>query len=310
MGFNYFRADAMPGKKAFNLSHASLEALFAAYHVHPGGDGLVLFALRGALPVKPVPGWSASVKVEAAPLDYVHMRCTLGIWDRRGERVFAAPGSTVPYKDNVLKAAARNGRMKGKGTNQLEPGYYTDLTKGEHLQGKRNGHQALRQTGYRLYRRSRTGVPYREASPLYYGNPYDNLHCGWNADGRAPGFSSAGCMVVAGVPECPRREDRAPNRGPWRLFHDLVYASHQKIFPILLLPAADAFRFLAVPKGRFAVPKGRFGGHREGASALVFGSEGEEVKALQKRLAAAGRYRGRITGRLDARTYRAWKQPR
>ena len=281
---------------ALTLSHATLEKLFAAWHVRPEGDGMVLFALRGALPVKPAAGWSASVTVRPARVDYDHMRCTLGLWDRRGRRVFAAPGSTVPHKRNVDKAAARKGRAKGKGTNQLEPGYYADLTKGEHLQGKRNGHQALRQTAFSLYRRSLAGVPYRDSSPLFYGNPYDNLHCGWNLDGRDPGFSSAGCMVMAGMPHCPRREDRTENRGPWKIFHDLIYASGQKRFPILLLPAEAAMESLA-------------GGRRGADVRLVFGSEGEEVKALQKRLAAAGAYRGRATGRLDARTYRAWKQP-
>jgi hypothetical protein len=233
----------------------------------------------------------------------MHMRCTLGIWDRRSRRLFIAPGSTVPFKDHVLKSAARKGRMKGKGTNQLEPGYYTDLTKGEHLQGKRNGHQALRQTESRLYRRSLTGVPYRDASPLYYGNPYDNLHCGWNLDGKKPGYSSAGCMVVAGMPHCPRREDQGENLGPWKIFHDLIYAADQRKFPVLLLPAETAFGAIAEGNpgnGKIA---------RKGNPILVHGSVGEDVKALQRRLREQGSYRGRITGLLDARTYRAWKQP-
>ncbi len=285
-----------PPPHAITLSHAALEKLFAAFHVHPEGKGLVLFALRGALPVKQAMGWTRSLTVRTVALDYLHMRCTLGIWDREGERVFAAAGSTVPYRDNVEKAAARKGRAKGKGTNQLEPGFYADLTKGEHLQGKRNGHQALRQTESRLYRRSLSGVPYRETSPLYYGNPYDNLHCGWNADGKRPGYSSAGCLVVAGMPHCPRREERTLDTGPWKIFHDLIYAVGQKRFPILLLPAESA----ALVLGNRSAPKGR-------NPWLVFGSEGEEVKALQGRLADAGAYKGRATGRLDARTYRAWK---
>lgn len=281
------------------LSHESLTRLFAAFHVHPEGDGYVLFGLRGCLPAEVPEGWSAAIKVKAVEVDHIHMRCTLGIWDRRARRVFAAPGSTVPHKDNVDKAAARKGRAKGRGTNQLEPGYFTDLTKGEHLQGKRNGHQALRQTAYRFYRRSRTGIPYRESSPLFYGNPYDNLHCGWNLDGRPAGFSSAGCMVVAGMPHCPRREDQTLNLGPWSVFHDLIYAADQKTFPLLLVPAQAALPALSANTLRK-------GGD---ASTLVFGSEGDEVKALQKRLAARGAYRGPVSGRLDARTYRAWKQP-
>jgi hypothetical protein len=283
----------------FTLSHENLERLFSAFRIRPEAEGLILFGLRGCVPVRSQSGWTTTLQVRVAPLDYVHMRCTLGIWDRRGKRLFAAPGSTVPHKDNVEKAAARKGRAKGRGTNQLEPGFYTDLTKGEHLQGKRNGHEALRQTEYRFYRRSRTGVPYAASAPLYYGNPYDNLHCGWNPDGKGPGFSSAGCMVVAGMPHCPRREDQTRNLGPWKIFHDLLYAADQKSFPLLLVAGKEAAEALSFARAG-----------AKAASILVFGSQGEEVKALQKRLAARGSYRGRMHGILDARTYRAWKQPR
>jgi peptidoglycan hydrolase-like protein with peptidoglycan-binding domain len=102
-------------------------------------------------------------------------------------------------------------------------------------------------------------------------------------------------MVVAGMPHCPRREDATEDRGPWKGFHDRLYAADQQSFPIFLVTAADAW-----PRLQSA---------RTGAS-LAYGSEGEAVKALQRKLAAAGSYRGRVTGRLDARTYRAWKRPR
>src|SRR5690606_27232021 len=155
-----------PLPRDFSVSHSALEKLFAGFSVPAPGreDDLVLFALRGGLPIGAPDGWKTSIKIRSAPIDHVHMRCTLGIWDRRNRRVFAAAGSTVPHKDNVLKAAARKGRVRGRGANQLEPGFYTDLSKGEHLQGKRNGHQALRQTAYRFYRRSGTGVPYTASS--------------------------------------------------------------------------------------------------------------------------------------------------
>jgi len=282
------RTDAEP----FHLDSAALERLFRAYGLPMPSTGLVLFALRGALPDTRPSGWVRSLRVRPARVDHVHMRCTLGIWDRDGGRIFAAPGSTVPHRDNVRKAAARKGNLKGRGTNQLEPGYYVDLSKGEHLQGKTNGHQALRQTASRLYRRSPRGLPFSDASPLYYGNPYDNLHCGWNPDGLGPGFSSAGCMVVAGLPHCPRRPDAQPNQGPWKAFHDLLYAAPQSAFPILLAAAGEALRLM----------------RGSGRAALTFGSEGEAVMALQRKLRGTGGYRGRITGRLDARTYRAWKR--
>ena len=83
------------------------------------------------------------------------------------------------------------------------------------------------------------------------------------------------------------------NQGPWKTFHDLLYGSGQRVFPLLLLPGRDVLEALQ---------------GREGRNRLVFGSSGETVKTLQRRLAEAGRYRGRPTGRLDARTYRAWQQ--
>jgi len=276
------------------LSHASLEKIFQAFHV-PLGEGLLLFAFRGCVPARKMPGWGQRIELRPMPVDYVHMHCTLGIWDRAGKRLFAAVGSTVPQKANVEKAAARKGRLQGKGTNQLEPGFYTDLTKGEHLQGKINGHQALRQTANRFYRRSLTGVPYTPSSPLFYGNPYDNLHCGWNLAGIEPGFSSAGCLVVAGIPHCHRHDSPQADQGPWKIFHDLLYAADQRRFPILLLP---------FPAAMSAVGEGGGKGSRKN---LVYGSTGEEVKRLQKELAATGAYKGRATGNLDARTYRAWR---
>jgi hypothetical protein len=289
----------------FTLDAAALERIFALWNVPaPLVDkkGMVLFALRGARPVEPQraapgkkSGWARSVSLEIVTPDFIHMRCTLGIWDRKTGRIFAAPGSTVPQRDNVLKAAARRGVMKGRGTNQLEPGFYTDLTKGEHLQGKPAGHAALRQTGFRFYRRAHHKPPYTARDPLYFGNPYDNLHCAWNPDPGTAGFRSSGCLVVAGWPHSPRLPDAKPgankNSGAWKIFHDLIYAAPQKSFPLLLLPAKEVAQALA---------------KKNPAPQLVYGSEGDAVKVLQKKLAAKGLYKGGVNGKLGVGTYRAW----
>lgn len=286
----------------FTLDSTALERLFAAWSVPLPADDLVLFALRGATPASSACGWAAQATLTLTPVDYNHMRCTIGVWDRARGRVFVAVGSTVPHRTNVLKAAARKGIMKGRGTNQLEPGYYTDLTKGEHLQGKSQGHAALRQTGYRFYRRAHLAgnqagnkLPlYTNRDPLYFGNPYDNLHCAWNRDPKVEGFRSAGCVVIAGWPHSPRLPDAQPNQGAWKIFHDLIYAAEQKTFPFLLLPAEDAMNALTHPE-------------RSRGVRLVYGSEGEAVKALQKSLAKKRIYTGAISGRLGMGTYRAWK---
>lgn len=285
---------------SFTLTHDSMIRIFRAWSIPAPLSGLVLFGFRGGLPKDACAGWVRNIALEPAKVDYAHMRCTLGIWNPASKRIFAAPASTVPHEDNVAKAAI----LGGKGTNQIEPGYYQDLTKGEHLQGKPRGHQALRQTAGRFYRRSPNGLPYSEKSPLYFGNPYDNLHCGWNLDGIEPGFSSAGCMVVAGLPRCPRLEAPQSNQGAWRIFHDLIYAAPQKSFPLLLLSGAEARAALLEPSpapGRESAGRGKSRRPR-----LVFGSKGDGVKSLQRKLIASGLYRGRADGILGSRTYRAW----
>ena len=277
----------------FELNDKAMRRLFENWSVPLPRQELVLFALRGSRLVGKSKGWSASLKLELAPLDYQHLRCTLGIWDRKTGKVFAAPGSTVPHRDNVLKAAARKGKMKGRGTNQIEPGFYTDLHKGEHLQGKIMGHAALRQTGFRFYRRTHHAPPYTKRDPLYFSNPYDNLHCAWNLNGVTEGFRSSGCMVVAGMPHCPRLTDSGPNRGAWKTFHDLVYAVPQKSFPLLLLTATQVKKVLAAKKP---------------TSNLCYGSQGKNVEELQKKLKRKKFYAGPIDGKLGAATYRAWNR--
>jgi hypothetical protein len=273
------------------LDSAALRRIFETHSLPLPPSGQVLFALRGALPARTSTGWSKSVELALVEPDFIHMRCTLGIWNLDTGKIFAAPGSTVPHRDNVLKAAARTGVMQGRGTNQLEPGFYTDLTKGEHLQGKPAGHAALRQTGFRFYRRARHAPPYTKRDPLYFGNPYDNLHCAWNKNPKSAGFRSAGCLVVAGWPHSPRLAEAEPNQGPWKTFHDFLYAGSQKSFPLLLLPAKDALGSLS---------------SSQGPERLLYGSEGPAVEKLQHRLTAKGHYKGRITGKLGVSTYRAW----
>ncbi len=277
----------------FELNPEGVRRLFAIWNVPLPPEETVLFALRGCLPLLPPRAWFVSLPLQTAAVDYAHLRCTVGLWNRRAGKIFAAAGSTVPHRDAVLRAAARRGRSQGRGTNQLEPGYYRDLQPGEHLQGRPSGHAALRQTGYRFYRRSAHAPPYTRRDPLYFGNPYDNLHSAGNLDARTTGFHSAGCVVVAGLPHCPRLADSGPNRGAWKIFHDHVYAAGQKNFPLLLLPAAAAAAALAAEK----TPQ-----------RLCYGSQGPQVEKLQARLREQGWYRGRIDGVLGVSTYRAWNR--
>jgi len=277
----------------FEINGNTLRRLFRIWNVPLPKEELVLFGLRGSIPLKPAKGAALSARLKLVKPDYQHLRCTLGVWNQKTDKVFAARGSTVPHRDNVLKAAARKGVMKGRGTNQVEPGFYQDLRKGEHLQGKPMGHAALRQTGYRFYRRSHHAPPYTHRDPLYFGNPYDNLHSSWNLNGSQAGFRSSGCLVVAGLPECPRLPDPGINRGAWKTFHDLIYASLQKGFPLLLLPASEARAALT---------------EKSAKTRLCYGSQGESVRDLQGWLRQKRLYAGPRDGKLGVAVYRAWNR--
>lgn len=262
-------------KKSLRLDSKNLSTLFQAYGLPFQDRGLVLFGLRGAKPLSKNASWTEAGELEVAGVDYEHLQCTLGIWDPKQERILLALGSTVPHADNVAKSARRQGKLKGRGTNQLEPGYYHDLTKGEHLQGKPKGHAALRQTAFRFYRRGHHPAPYRKTDPLFFGNPYDNLHGAWNLDGDEPGFSSSGCLVVAGMPHCPRLPESRPNRGAWKSFHAAIYAARQKAFSFALVSARESWEVLGEKN-----PKPR----------LIYGSQSAEVGKLMADLERKGLY--------------------
>jgi len=248
---------------------------------------LIIIAIRGALPVRFKRGWCHEVNLNIQKVDYKHMRCSIGLWNPQTQKLFFAPGSTVPYYDEVLKATDKG----GKGANQLEPGYYTDLFKGEHLMGKLKGHQALRQTAYRFVRRAAHPPPYVKSDPLFFSNPYDNLHCSWNAQITNPGYASAGCLVVSGQPFCKRMPKPLTQSGPWKHFHNKVYAIKQKKFPLLLVEANTIRKLNHTPHS---------------PTYLCYGSQGAPVKKLQNLLKRLGLYLGPINGNLDAKTYKAW----
>jgi hypothetical protein len=277
----------------FTIDSDRLETLFQTYQIPVPTQGLALFALRGAKPESQVLDWVPQIQLTGTAVDYRSLHCTIGIWDSAGKRIFPCLASTVPHADQVALAAAKVGAMKGRGTNQMEPGFYQDLVKGEHLQGKLRGHQALRQSAFRFYRRSHHNAPYRSSDPLFFGNPYDNLHCAWNLAGQEPGYSSAGCLVVAGMPHCPRQSGSGENQGAWQGFHERIYAVSQKSFSLLLVSGLEVSRIFAEAK-----PKPR----------LVYGSKGEAVRGLQASLIQSKVLQTKLTGYLGQATYRAWNQ--
>ncbi len=269
------------------ISHTILLKALDSLCIDSPKSELMLFAIRGALPTFAIGKWSSRIRINGAKPDYKHFRCSIGIWDPVQKKVLLVPGSTVPHISQVKLAAKKN----GKGANQMEWGLYDDFTKGEHLQGKPKGHLALRQTSNRFIRRTTKGAPYNIKDKLYFSNPYDNLHCGWNKDWQQEGYSSAGCIVVAGWPFCPRSPEMGEMEGPWKTFQAALYASPQKKFSLLLI------EFQKLEKILNPTYKGGL---------LCFGSRGEKVKLLQKKLKDNKLYTGTLHGQLDSRTYKAW----
>jgi len=269
------------------INHSLLLKTFAAFGIPVANSELVLFSIRGMRPLGNHSHMRESWNLLPAKLDYKHMHCSIGIWSPKRRKLFVAPGSSVPHWDEVIKAAALN----GKGANQLESGFYSDFYKGEHLMGKTKGHQALRQTAYRFLRRSHHKPPYTVKDPLYFSNPYDNLHCSWNPNPGKAGYSSAGCIVVSGHPHCKRIKKSPPNSGSWKSFHKLIYAAKQSKYSLLLLNSHNLKKIAS---------------KKRTPDLLCFGSEGESVKKLQRMLKSRGLYRGPLSGKLGVRTYRAW----
>ncbi len=271
------------------LTHKHLLRLFDLWHLLLPNQGYVLFAFRGLTPVSPSPNWKKCWRLTPKKVDYIHMHCSIGIWNTVSQSIYIAPGSTVPHKSQVELAVAKG----GKGANQLEPGFYNDYKKGIHGEAAENGHQALRQSSNRFIRRTVRGIPYTNNDPLFFSNPYDNLHCGWQMDPSKKNYSSAGCIVVAGHAFAPKQPDPKPNAGFWKIIHNILYSTSQRRYAFLLLDASQIRRsFKRNPKGRF----------------FCYGSSGPEVQRLQSFLKSEGIYKGGLSGQLDARTYKAWNQ--
>jgi hypothetical protein len=124
-----------------------------------------------------------------------------------------------------------------------------------------------------------------------FTNPYDNIHAAWSMGVNHNEYASAGCQVVAGYPQCTRR-DNQPDAGPWKVFKENGYNGLQENFPYLLLDGLDAKRVALMDSAKMS-------------ARLRFGSTGDLVGKVQKVLNKNGYYEGRIHGDFGSRTLRA-----
>jgi len=270
------------------LLEEHLRRLCALNHFLIPDQPLVFFGLRGAIPVNDENHeFDSARSLSIAEVDYLHPRCTIGQW-RPAERTLAVfPGSTVPHLKYVRSAQAAG----GQGANQLMTGFYADYRKGIHKAGSSTAHKAFRQTAEHPIRRTSDDLDYDMEDPAEVENPYDNLHAAWCADVGADDFSSAGCQVVVGYPQCEKLENR-PDSGPWAKFNKNAYELDTDRFNYLLLDARDLAK-LADPNTTSLSVR------------LRFGSQGDLVREVQSALREKGFYEGKLDGDFGPRTFRA-----
>ncbi|MEO5913309.1 MAG: peptidoglycan-binding protein [Luteolibacter sp.] len=198
------------------------------------GDNLVFFGFRGALPA--VSGtayrdFSKEHLLNLTEVNYKNPRCTLGLWKPGEKTVALFPGSTIPTSRYVLSAMGRG----GEGTNELLPGFYA-FEKGVHRAGSPNGHEAFRQKGSRIFRRTKDDAVYEPEDGAQAGNPFDNLHAAFG-DSINDNYSSAGCQVVVGQ---PKSENSSHETADWAVFKQTAYQTGQECFRYILFEAAAA----------------------------------------------------------------------
>jgi peptidoglycan hydrolase-like protein with peptidoglycan-binding domain len=279
---------------AFRLEHDHVRDLFRAANFDPPEDEMVLFALRGCVPVD-VTGtaFAAAHQVEFVRVDYRHMNCTFAQWlPNRGE--FALfPGSTVPHVTAIRRGISKG----GKTVNQLALGFFTGehrYYKGDHkLMVQMGRHRALRNDSSLPVWRTGDDEDYEGDDAFDYDVIYDNIHCAYQMNVAEPRYSSDGCQVIAGRPQITARGwDR--ELGPWAKFVENAYGRSQKRFSYALFAGHEALKVAE-------------NGSTDRHQTVRFGSAGQLVRAVQGALIGQGFDLGPagVTGVCDIRTVRA-----
>ncbi len=249
---------------------------------------LVFFGFRGCLPVDPSDvSFAARRTLKVAPLNYQNPRCTIGQWNLEDDTVAVFPGSTIPTHKYVVASKAKGGRD----VNQLMPGYYS-FVKGIHHANSARAHPAFKQEGNRIYRRATDNEVYDPSDSPDIGNPGDNLHAAYG-DTLDGSYSSAGCQVVLGVPQC---EDYPVAKEPWPTFHDHAYQDDeaQQEFHYILLEAAEVVTVAEDPKASQRVLL------RCGSEDRALTVQPGLIAQVQKALKTKGSYQGPADGIFGA----------
>ncbi len=261
--------------KTFALTPQALELLIKANHFEPvGPNGKFVIAVRGGLlangkkQVEDV----TSVELEDRRPDHRKFRCTLGYYDRKNGLVTAYLGSTVPnayYVDQYFRGQRKS--------NLLPTGCYV-FRKNAHSKGRIK--PALRMTNpdkltldaLTTVLRSRNNAVFEHGDIWDKTTPYDNVHCAYYNNK----FSSAGCLTIQGA-------DRA---GPWGRFQkELDKHKWDTRIDVLLLTGRE------VAIAAKIIEMGRANDDdlvRACLERIRYGSQGEVVSALQRKLGFSG----------------------
>ncbi len=273
----------------FSMSEDHLRRLCEINAFQVPEKNMVFFGFRGCIPVdEDNRAFQKEHRLILADINYINPRCTLGQWLPRDGTFALFPGSTVPHIKYVKNSKEKN----GVGANQLMTGYYRDYRKGVHKWGKPTGHKAFRQTEAHPIRRTADDFDYDNDDRVEFTNPFDNIHAAWCMGIDHDAYASAGCQVVVGYPECEQRGGK-PDTGPWSYFRRQAYdVGGQRKFPYVLLNGRDAQKVVLA-------------GDQPMSPRLRFGSDGDLVKALQKKLKSRDTYEGIVDGDFGSRTLRA-----
>lgn len=202
--------------------------------------------------------WLKEINIESKKIDHESMNCTIIVFN--GDLMLALNASTSPHIKYLTKAL----EMNGKGSNQLETGFYKHYAKGLHYPSEQTAHKALKQTRMAPVRRSADNLTFDLNDRIEVAVVGDNIHSAWcNVGGKT--HASAGCQVIAGYPDCKKRKG---NTSHWKLFHDYIYSLTQETFNYLLVNYHWVERIVNNTMNEL----------------IIYGSEGERVKQLQKAL--------------------------
>lgn len=250
------RAEDDPARR-FRLTTRTLAALFAANGLDPVetrermDEQLILFALRGCVPVDPAASGvlTKAVELSVQPVDHVAARCTIGVWRRDLKRIAVFSGSTVPNRwAMAMQAAAfaQPGRTVWRMANVLATGRH-DFIVGAHggwqpsalISAGRDG-RAIPQPAFR----SKSGGLTEADLVLDPVVVLDNIHPALTpADPQGAAFSSEGCLTIA-ERSPPTEWTRSPP--DWTAFAELARlrrlpARERKLHGLILLTGAEAW---------------------------------------------------------------------